>query len=124
MQGFSQQQLQQQQQLLNAQLRNQFMKQQQQQQDPSAMKNVGNQFGALHPQAAAAAVAAATKANMNLRSHMGPGHAGGMPQQAATPGPTYSPTPIQRPQGKSSASCSFIPVALVKVCIAIQSLNQ
>ena len=97
MQGYSQQQLQQQQQLLNAQLRNQFMKQQP---DPSAMKNVGNQFGALHPQAAAAAaVAAATKANMTLRSHMGPSHGGGMPQQAVAPGPTYSPTPIQRPQG-------------------------
>ena len=30
---------------------------------------------------------------------MGPSHGGGMPQQAVAPGPTYSPTPIQRPQG-------------------------
>jgi hypothetical protein len=38
---------------------------------------------------------------MNMRSHLGSGHGGpvGMGQQATTPGPTYSPTPIQRPQG-------------------------
>jgi predicted TIM-barrel enzyme len=72
---------------------------------------MGSQLGALqahHQQqmSQAAAVAAANKvatsmANMNLRSHVS-GHGGpvGMPQQASTPGPTYSPTPIQRPQGK------------------------
>ena len=104
MQGYGQQQLQQQQQqqLINAMQRNQFMKQDQQ----AAMKNIGNQLGALqaaHQQAAAAASKAAA-ANMNLRSHMGPGHGGavGMQQQAVTQGPTYSPTPIQRPQGKKT----------------------
>ena len=104
MQSYNQQQLQQQQ-LISAQLRSQFMKP-----DPNAIKNVGNQLGVLqaaHQQAAAAAASKAVQGGMNqggmnLRSHMGPaghGAAVGMPQQAATPGPTYSPTPIQRPQG-------------------------
>ena len=106
MQSYNQQQLQQQQhQLISAQLRSQFMKT-----DPNTIKNVGNQLGALqaaHQQAAAAAnkvvQGSMNQGALNLRSHMGPaGHAGavGMPQQAATPGPTYSPTPIQRPQGE------------------------
>ena len=104
MQSYNQQQQQlqqQQQQLISAQLRSQFMKP-----DPNTIKNVGNQLGALqvaHQQAAAAAASKAAQGSMNLRSHMGPaghGAAVGMPQQAATPGPTYSPTPIQRPQGK------------------------
>ena len=70
---------------------------------------MGSQLGALqaHHQQMSQAAAAANKvatsmANMNLRSHVA-GHGGGpvgMPQQASTPGPTYSPTPIQRPQGK------------------------
>ena len=87
---------------------------------PEALKNaaarsdslaavMGSQLGvalqAHHQQmtqaAAAANKVATSMANMNLRSHVA-GHGGpvGMPQQASTPGPTYSPTPIQRPQGK------------------------
>lgn len=143
MQGYNQQTLQQQQQqILTAQLRNQgmYMKPDA---AAAAMKNVaaqrndslaaaamGTQLGALQAhhqqqmnnQAAAAANKVATSmANMNIRSHVG-GHGGpvGMPQQSTTPG--YSPTPIQRPQGKFSLrliSLCFLSLLILVVVVFV-----